>query len=66
MLHNVYNLNERVQRLHLGLVCSSKSSSCIVKCKDMTLAISNNVFQLHTRTQNMQESHLLFIDAHNL
>ena len=42
----VYKLTKSVHTWHLALVCSRISSSCIIKCKHMTLTISmlNNIF----------------------
>lgn len=40
-------------QIMLPLVCSRISSSCILKCKDTTLAVGmlNNISHAHTETQ---------------
>ena len=51
-----------VHEYHLPLVCSKISSSCILKYKHVTLAISTlkNIFPLHTKAQDY---HLMYPSA---
>ena len=40
MLHNSLQVDQSVHKWHLSLVCLRISSSCILKCKNMTLVLS--------------------------
>ena len=53
MLHNGLQVDGSVHKWHLPLVRSRISSSCTLKRKHMTLAISGlkNISPLHTKTQ---------------
>ena len=54
MLHNSLQVDLTVHIRHSTLVCSRISSSCILRCKHMILAVSmlGNIFPLHTETLN--------------
>jgi hypothetical protein len=54
MLHNDLQVKWSVHKGDLTLVCSIISSSCIVKCESMTLAINilNNIFPCMLKCKN--------------
>jgi hypothetical protein len=68
MLRNGLQVDLSIYKSHLDLVCSRISSSCILKCEHMTLAISrlNNIFSLHIRTQTIFSSFPMCENVNNL
>ena len=63
MLHNGLEVDYSVHKRDLPLVCSRISSSCILKCKHMTRAISTlkKSFPLDTKTQDYHLAYLIVL-----
>ena len=62
MLHNGLQVDQSVHKWHMPLVCSRTSSSCILKCKHTTLAISTliDISPLHIQ---MEDYHLKYLNV---
>ena len=62
VLQDGLQANQSAHKWHLILICSRISLSCIQKCEHMILTFSmlNNIFLLHSKTQNY---HLKFLNV---